>query len=378
MDLREDFKPRCDLERNEVTRVAFPTNDFFRNDSRLPLFEEHHPYTTVAATKLQPVRYMPIIGPRLEIVTDFIPPTILQDHWVRVLGGESYRPRFCGFNEDKLHFVQFPLQSLKPDRHVIAPEELYQIYTKEFIGQIDCSQAPRFSKQNAKFPCVVKSTLSAGARAVFKCFNQKDFNAAVEYHEKHEIPYIINKLIDFEEEYCIQFCVNKQGACTLIGATKPMFNSRGLWAGSVIDMEDQQKLRDQFRNTVEPVSSKLQSMGFFGFVGCDVIVDKEGNHYVVDINPRLCGSTPLLFANFQMRKKGWKFGIILKDWVNYDGSEEELIALCEQEKTRGEVLLFACGRKDVSSPLQTVLSVFSSSVSECWEIFYGMFDSYTL
>ena len=320
---------------------------------------------------------MPIIGPRLEIVTDYIPPKVLQDHWVRVLGGESYRPKFCGFSEDKLHFVQFPMQGVKPSNHVIHPEKLYQIYTKEFIEQVKCPQAPIYSRDNIQFPCIVKSTLSVGGRAVFKCLNEKDFNEAIEHHEKHDIPFVINKMIDFEEEYCVQFCVNKEGNCTMVGAAKPMFNKQGFWAGSLVDIEKQQQLRDEFRNTVEPVSATLQSMGFFGFVGCDVIVDKGGNHYVVDINPRLCGSTPLLFGGFQMRKKGWKYGIMLQDWVTYHASEEEFIALCEREKTKGEVLVVACGRKNANSPLKTILNIYSTSAEDCWKVFHELFAKYT-
>ena len=239
----------------------------FRNDTSLDLFENHRPYDSVTAGRLYPCMFMPFAGPLLQVVSDYIPPQVLMDHWVRSLGSEAYRPTFCGFDEDTLHFVQLPMNGVKPSNHVVHPKQLYHFFSKEFIEQVNCPQAPVYTKDNVQFPCIVKSTLSVAGRAVFKCVNEKDLRSAMDHHEIYQIPYVINKMIDIEEEYCVQFCVNKQGNCTMVGATKPMFNQKGYWAGSSVELTKQQVLRDDFRNTVQPVVEKLRSLGFFGYVG---------------------------------------------------------------------------------------------------------------
>ena len=55
----------------------------------------------------------------------------------------------------------------------------------------------------------------------------------------------------------------------------------------------------------------LHSRGFFGLFGVDVLVDSDGRPFVVDINPRILGSTPLVFTHRALEKLGraWDVGI---------------------------------------------------------------------
>ena len=148
---------------------------------------------------------------------------------------------------------------------------------------------------------------------------------------------------------------------------------RGYWAGSSMDLTKQQVLRDCFRNTVRPVAEKLKSKGFFGYVGCDVLVDQNGLHYVVDINPRLNHSTPLLLAGIKMFNKGWKHGIYLQDSIIFDGTEEELIEKCEKiDQSQGQVLVLSCCKDKAITQVRCLLVIYSNSVNECWDIFHRL------
>jgi predicted ATP-grasp superfamily ATP-dependent carboligase len=45
---------------------------------------------------------------------------------------------------------------------------------------------------------------------------------------------------------------------------------------------------------VEDVVKHCESIGFWGFCGIDVLFDKEGVGHLVDVNPRVAGSSPAL------------------------------------------------------------------------------------
>ena len=49
--------------------------------------------------------------------------------------------------------------------------------------------------------------------------------------------------------------------------------------------------------TLLPVADKLHEREYFGVVGVDILLNKAGQQYVIDINPRINGSTPMLLAS---------------------------------------------------------------------------------
>jgi len=78
-------------------------------------------------------------------------------------------------------------------------------------------------------------------------------------------------------------------------------------------MSRQEKYERLVRGTTDPVSRALHDRGFFGLYGVDVLVNVSGGQYVVDINPRILGSTPLVFTQRGLDKIGrfWEVGIFL-------------------------------------------------------------------
>ena len=76
-------------------------------------------------------------------------------------------------------------------------------------------------------------------------------------------------------------------------------------------MSRQNEIERQVRPTTVPVATALHQRGFFGLFGVDVLVDEAGRQYVVDINPRILGSTPLVFSQLSFHKTGqcWEVSI---------------------------------------------------------------------
>jgi len=79
-------------------------------------------------------------------------------------------------------------------------------------------------------------------------------------------------------------------------------------------MSRQAEYERLLRRTTEPVSSALHARGFFGLFGVDVLVDAAGRQYVVDINPRVLGSTPLVFTQRGLDKLGRFWEVGFKMW----------------------------------------------------------------
>ena len=73
--------------------------------------------------------FMPFAGPNLEIVTDYIPPRGLVDHWVKVLGGEAYRPNFRGTEKRDAENENYALKM----RSLGIPGFLYKIKRQTLI-----------------------------------------------------------------------------------------------------------------------------------------------------------------------------------------------------------------------------------------------------
>ncbi len=99
--------------------------------------------------------------------------------------------------------------------------------------------------------------------------------------------------------------------------------------GKVFSALDQPKLEEELRPSIAPVAKQLQREGYFGIVGCDLLVDSQDKHYVIDINPRLNSSTVLCFLSGRMKEKGYLVGILVSEPVHVKGSTKDAIEICE-------------------------------------------------
>jgi hypothetical protein len=104
-------------------------------------------------------------------------------------------------------------------------------------------------------------------------------------------------------DYGVTFFVNEKGrAPTFLGVSKQMIEGGTAWVGSIIDYQQQTKLQHKFEALMNRISDWLQSYGYIGPVGADILEDAEGFH-VVDLNVRTTGSCclPLLRTHFTGR-----------------------------------------------------------------------------
>jgi ATP-grasp domain len=130
-------------------------------------------------------------------------------------------------------------------------------------------------------------------------------------------------------------------------------------------MSRQGELERLVRPATEPVAAALHTRGFFGLFGVDVLIDAAGRQYVVDINPRILGSTPLVFSQLSLQKRGkhWEVAIFLTGIVVKAPSIEALIERAEAV-SGGELIIYSVIEKGINM-YGCQIGVFGQSLAEC-------------
>ena len=133
-------------------------------------------------------------------------------------------------------------------------------------------------------------------------------------------------------------------------------------------MSRQEEYERLVRRTTEPVSTALNARGFFGLFGVDVLVDSGGRQYVVDINPRILGSTPLVFTQRGLEKIGrfWEVGIFLMK-VTVKAQSADAVVDCAEAIEGGEVIVYSL-IDEGGGVFRCQIAVFAPSVAECRSI----------
>jgi hypothetical protein len=131
--------------------------------------------------------------------------------------------------------------------------------------------------------------------------------SAVNANNSHLEPatVLLSELIqDPVGDYGVTFFVNEKGRSpTFLGVSRQMIEDGTAWVGSIIDYSQQDDLQLKFYKLMNQISGWLQSYGYVGPAGADVLEDAEGFH-VVDLNVRTTGSCCLPLMRTHFTSKG--------------------------------------------------------------------------
>lgn len=132
---------------------------------------------------------------------------------------------------------------------------------------------------------------------------RKDVLGAMEKYQARGVDEVlVSEYIDLVQDLSVHFLI---GAPTsehnrtnplITGVTVQTLTDDGKWVGGYIDYSAQEGLRDLVWETVRDTTQKLPET-FVGWAGVDIVVDKNGGQYVVDLNARFTGSMPMCFMS---------------------------------------------------------------------------------
>ena len=302
----------------------------FQNRSKFIIHDPATPPKRELLKILGPHHLMLGWGQAIPVCSDVPPPQLLLDHWERTFG-ERGVPVWKLPDENSHYITLFPHQSLSVDQQIIDPELNYRLHSKEVIEKIDCHQAAVLDRIEP--PCIVKLTHGYAGLSNFFVRNDQE---ADEVRQKLEqqwpgAQFVVNAIIDdIQSDVGVQFYLHKDGTAVWLGFTEQNFDADGKWSGGYFSAISQEQRFEQLSQMIEPAAEYLHSQGCFGVVGIDIVTNRAGQAFLVDVNPRLTGITPFLMASRMFAAEGLGEGIYLASF-RFEGSLQELIAAAEEE-----------------------------------------------
>jgi hypothetical protein len=155
------------------------------------------------------------------------------------------------------------------------------------------------------------------------------------------------------QNYCVQFYVSKAGDIRLIGTTNQLVTSEGNYLGGTIHYRETDMNR--FSKMIAAIGKYAHQQKYFGVMGFDVLEDKDGQMYVINVNFRVNGSTPLCLQRHILLGLGKE---VAKYSSNYRfiGSFESILITLKPELDSKDLIILSALEKRNSEQIYTEIS----------------------
>jgi hypothetical protein len=188
-------------------------------------------------------------------------------------------------------------------------------------------------------------------------------------------PYVVTEYVDVYRNVGCHFFLHPNGEITWFGANENLRNADGSFSSDAyLIQKDQDDLREMQLPFVNDVARYCRSLGFWGFCGIDVLFDRTGQGFLIDVNPRVTGSCPALMVQKQLADHyDFSYGLFRRNGNQYyHGRIQECLeavnAFNRQHEGNVRVVLFSV----VSEPdgLSTMLNigVYAHSMEQCQDV----------
>ncbi|RIL87157.1 ATP-grasp domain-containing protein [Staphylococcus cohnii] len=160
-----------------------------------------------------------------------------------------------------------------------------------------------------EFPFVLKpgdDLPTAGGYGVMICYDEADLIKAksrIEQARAETDTIIIEQKIQEIANYCVQFACKKDGEIHYIGTSEQITDKYGHNSGN-------QNVQDVPESVIQAGKEIMEigvAKGYFGIAGFDLLLDKHGDIFAIDLNFRQNGSTSMLLLDPLMQSGYQKF-----------------------------------------------------------------------
>ena len=160
------------------------------------------------------------------------------------------------------------------------------------------------------------------------------------------------------------FYVFKSGDIHWLGSLTGAISKNFKWAAGVGNWNKQDELRKPvYEEFILPIKNFLHNSGYFGIVNIEILVDKEGRRYLVDLNCRLPGVLAQLFIAPYMATLGYPMSLMTTSKV-LTCTRKELFAMTEEINDQGRIgKVIVLAAADVDGKFKADLAVFAETMA---------------
>lgn len=245
-----------------------------------------------------------------------------QRHRPRILdlNGASFAASLQELTKDAKLLFWRPQGWMDGQSCLLDPREMFDINSKMFLltSGISTPKSEVFDLQNVvldgatcvfqmrPLPFVVKLLRAGCGFGTFIVKTEAQRNNLLKslaiYKSRGVKDVIISEYVDLVQDLSVHFVVGAPGTLhdrenpLIMGVTVQTLTAEGKWVGGHIDYSAQDELRELVTETVRDTTRRLPAT-FMGWAGVDIVANKEGEQYVVDLNARFTGSMPICFMS---------------------------------------------------------------------------------
>ena len=328
----------------------------------------------------EPWKNLAVLGDAIPGIVIVEPPKLLIDYWREHFhfSHSSMQTLDCSLYLDDLSqsdrfdklITLFPFDNLKPEKHAVSPETHYRLLDKVTLAELGV-QCPKYESYNLhtknlediqlpeQFPYLIKTSHGLSGEGTYIIKSASDLNYCFEELRKYLDHKLLNTIIVSEfvknevQNYCVQFYVNKAGDITLIGTTSQLVTEEGTYLGGLIHYREMDM--SKFFQMIAAIGEYAHKVGYFGFIGFDVLEDKDGQLYAIDANFRINGSTPLCLQRHTLLSLGKEVAKYSTDY-RMDGTLDSILVSLKPELDRKDFIILSALEKVKYGKIYTEIS----------------------
>ncbi|MEW5859000.1 MAG: ATP-grasp domain-containing protein [Cyanobacteriota bacterium] len=317
----------------------------------------------------EPWKNLAVLGGTIPGIIIIEPPQLLRNYWREHFGFNDSNMEMidCSLYLDDLSksdrfdkaITLFPFDHLKPEKHAVAPDTHYHLLSKVTLAELGV-QCPKYSSYDLhssrlediqlpeQFPYLIKTSHGLSGEGTYIIRSTSDLNYCLEELRKYLNIKLLDTIIvsefvkDTVQNYCVQFYINKAGNITLIGTTSQLVTPEGNYLGGLIHYRETDMSR--FFEMIAAIGQYAHQQGYFGFIGFDVLEDKDGQLFAIDVNFRVNGSTPLCLQRHVLLGLGKEVAKYSSDY-RMNGTLDSILVTLKSELDRKDFIILSALEK---------------------------------